>query len=280
MKHTDRPALERVSFHDGQRLAARDLRDAQTYEARLLEQHIRSQHATWGIALGYRLLRDPAKRRVLVEPGLAYDACGRSLAQGGFHGLPWPQLAPGTPPLDLVIRWRAFDDCTAARFQADPCESTAALRERPAFRWVLADSGALRLGEDVPLGRFSVAPDGTLSPPDPSVRRYVRRPPPRVVTGRAQINKSAWKAAPNGVVWTTSVSTAAGGFRAPPVYSVTLVRDPAGALPPPLVSIGLRERDRFDLNLLFFYKLQQLEDTQVIWLGVEPALDAASGSPS
>jgi hypothetical protein len=280
MKHTHRPALERVSFHDGQLLAARDLRDAQSYEARLLEQHIRGLHATWGIALGYRLLRDPVQRRVLVEPGLAYDACGRSLVLGGVHGLPWPQLAPGAPPIDLVICRRSFEDCAAARFQADPCETTAALRERPDFRWVPAGSGALRLGEDVPLGRFSLDPTGALSPPDPSVRRYVRRPPSRVATGRAQINKSAWKAAPNGVVWTTSVSTAAGGFRAPPVYSVTLLRDPAGALPAPLVSLGLRERDRFDLNLLFFHKLQQPEDTQVIWMGVEPALDAASVGPS
>lgn len=77
-----RPPLERLEFWDGQFLMARDLRDQQEHLIRRLQYHQRAAHGE-GILCGFGIAPHPREKCrtdwVVVEPGMGYDCCGRTL---------------------------------------------------------------------------------------------------------------------------------------------------------------------------------------------------------
>ncbi|HET7460538.1 MAG TPA: hypothetical protein VFJ82_04800 [Longimicrobium sp.] len=74
--------LERLRFWNGRFLVARDLRHQQDDLVRRVEYHQRFAHGE-GILCGYSVRRHPRRECVdewlVVEPGMAYDCCGRTL---------------------------------------------------------------------------------------------------------------------------------------------------------------------------------------------------------
>lgn len=74
--------LDRLRFWDGRFLVARDLRDQQASQILRTEYHQRFAHGT-GVLCGFGVSGHPHpgchERWVIVEPGMAYDCCGRTL---------------------------------------------------------------------------------------------------------------------------------------------------------------------------------------------------------
>ena len=52
MRRSNAPNLQRIAYHEGQLLSARDLGDDAAYESRLRGLHVRGLHNTWGVAPG------------------------------------------------------------------------------------------------------------------------------------------------------------------------------------------------------------------------------------
>src|SRR5688572_8670581 len=74
----DIPDLSRVTFFDGERLAAADLNEAATVQRELRWLHNRSLH-NWGIALGFAVSGAKGDRQVQVQQGYALDCRGREI---------------------------------------------------------------------------------------------------------------------------------------------------------------------------------------------------------
>src|SRR5688500_8909917 len=77
-----RPQLERLRFWNGRFLVARDLRDQQEDLIRRLEYHQSFAHGE-GVLCGFEIREHPREqcrdRYLVVESGMAYDCCGRTL---------------------------------------------------------------------------------------------------------------------------------------------------------------------------------------------------------
>jgi len=77
-----RPPLERLRFWNGRFLVARDLRDQQDDLIRRLEYHQHFAHGE-GILCGFQVREHPREdcrgNWLVIEPGMGYDCCGRTL---------------------------------------------------------------------------------------------------------------------------------------------------------------------------------------------------------
>jgi hypothetical protein len=74
------PPIERVNYFNGERLEARDFRAEQDYFVRVRRLLNRSLYSP-GIVKGLEVTKHPTdKHKVMVAPGLAFDAAGREIA--------------------------------------------------------------------------------------------------------------------------------------------------------------------------------------------------------
>jgi len=104
-KPTD-PEIDRVRYHDGARLASRDMREDARFESRLRSVHVRALHDTWGVALGFLL---------------AVDADGET-----GHHRPGIRIRPPRPGDRALIRdeYRGADPATRPRRTGPPVRSS------------------------------------------------------------------------------------------------------------------------------------------------------------
>ena len=288
----------RVEFRRGSRLSERDLQAATDHERRLHGLHVRALHDTWGVALGYETALDSERRTVRVGPGLAYDCFGQELLLADAVAIPGPAGAGRGPVVfDLVLSAADALDRVGVAARDAVCIGSLAPRA-VSLRWERAGAEGLgnrlpllapgvRLGSEIPLGRFVRAPGGTMQGPDPSVTRRVR--PllrPHVGSGRT----TAQLAQCQGLVCTLTVDTTEGGFSGTPLYFVTFAEDDPivsvtdDLLIGPFVSVAAPGRDRFTLQMVFALRPSPITDTSAIeakikaglgvarveWLGLEP----------
>jgi hypothetical protein len=242
----DRP-LRRVSWLDGQRLEAGDMLDATGREAFTRRVHTSAVHDAWGVALGFAVYLSDSGAEVAVGPGVAYDRQGREIVSGRQLTLPAPPGPDDGSPhwVDLVAHRAEAADLAAGRDPAGGCIGGGSVfEERPLTRW--ADGGPVRLGSDgrpvrpagygagvrlgldIPLARFQIQPDGTLTSADLSSRRtahgLVR---PHVAAGTAR--QGSVDITGHHLWWSMSIDTSAGGFTTDgAAYFVSLGAHPWG----------------------------------------------------
>ncbi len=221
---------QRIGYFDGQLLAARDLQDQADGESRLRGLNVRALHNTWGVALGFEIVRSNALL-LQVGPGIAYDARGREIISA--HTL---NVGPPVPPagteanawwFDLVIGYRQPLERSPGEIGC--FEGLRPGEEQPVWRWCYAGeapagapsplqmSREVRLGEEVPLVRCRVdAKPGFGEALDFTVRRQAQgMVRPHVGGGRLSPFLS-WDASRSA--FTTVVNTAAAGFSRTPFY--------------------------------------------------------------
>ena len=286
MKRPPPRPIERVRPMRDMRLDARDLRDASDHARRMVEWHVVGVHDTWGVALGLELTVSDDHTQVVVAPGLAYTARGEALVLPRAVRLDAPATASGSF-VDLAMRRGTIRDLgRCERPRTCPGERPAPPVSAEVF-WGgetgrpagVADTG-VRVGSEVPLGRFRRNVAGRLIGPDHSVRRAVRRfSRPHVGYGSVTADALQW-----GGTWPwieATVDTRAAGFSVAPIYVVTLVDvpDPPEGAVGPFVEVRGATRDAFHLRLNVASRagspsatlayLDVLRTTSVNWFGAE-----------
>jgi hypothetical protein len=292
-------ALQRIRYSADQLLAAKDLNDDEYYEATLRRMHVRGLHDTWGVALGFDL---SIKDNVQVGPGLAYDAQGRELLLSDTLAVPNPEPPAGmSVPMayDLALTQRDPAEILARRKQRSECADRITA-EGITLHWVLAGESnvtangllakGLRLGIEVPLGRFTFDPvTQKLSGPQPGFRKNAR--PllrPHIATGKVSFDSFGLTA--DKMSATIPVVTGDAGFISTPQYFVSF---PNNALVNsthshgfigPLLSVSDPHHQQFQLGMTFASAnltdaerranmtslLNELRGSLVHWVGVEP----------
>jgi hypothetical protein len=248
--------------------------------------HVRALHDTWGVALGLLVGVDPSGQRVTIGSGFAYDRRGREIVLSSEVSL-GPPIPPsdltGQPVVyDLLCSYAGPEDLPEVPADGLGCGGTEP-RDRPMFRWALAgppESGValplgddVRMGDEIPLGRFLLGANGVLSGPDPTIRpaaHALLRPHVGFGVTPASL---PWQASLTGLSLT--IDTRAGGFSSIPLYFASLVSNPWAGDPSvvgPFLSISAPSRESFSLTLLS--PEGGLEETattaRVLWIGVEP----------
>ena len=313
-----RKPVQRVRHHQDERLLAADLNADMAYEAILRRLHLRGLHDTWGVALGLRLARGQDGKSVLVTPGLAYDCLGRELllAVGIAMDAPArPAGFAGTPLVyDLTVRYVDLDTKSSHQASADFCQQSpdrgldfrwalAGPANHPASAWLAQN---IRLGEEVPLGRFILGANDTLNQPDYRFRRNARpllRPhlavnsvQPVWQVGYEQVDEKTRLL--RTATFTASINTPEGGFSQDTHYFVRLLSGEGlsslmagGKLLGPMTSLynptfsGFSVRVTFGLVNTNSRERRELLDelsvemgvTRLLWLGSEPVTGCTPG---
>ena len=259
--------FERVTYRNGQRLDARDLRDDHRRDARLRELHVRHLHDTWGIALGLEVALlgnagSGAARNVsaiVVGPGHAIDELDRDLL------LP-ESVQPALPVVDgrfvLTVAYR--DDAEFHDPSSLPAhclgEGFDLRQDRVRFAWRVPND--VRFGPEVPLVQITVA-NGTLSgTPDLRVRRYTQPfVRPHIDVRTTEEGRSGWRdwiegapSAQQELGLEIEVDTSDAGFLGTPRYFGTLQGNFSQGQDAPLFEPDLWPRDEatFALDQLGF----------------------------
>jgi len=272
------PGMERLQYTDGALLLRADLTSGAAGEARRMALHVRGLHATWGVASGLRLQWNPVTRSVGVGQGAGFDCRGNVIVLSAPVQLPLPDsVVAGVPDpaFDLLLDGRGV-------------------------RWEATGKGAgsagfgagVRVGVDIPLGRFIRFGPGFAVGPDYSVRKSVR-PVARPYLGFGVT-------APDELTWLSSaamlravVDTSAAEFSTTPYYTAQLVDPPALAagLIGPFVSLAWFGPQRFVIRVSAISRLGQPAATvlanlaaaartfRVAWMGVEPLIGCSTGAP-
>ena len=191
--------FDRVTYRNGQRLDARDMRDDHRRDQRLRWLHVLHLHHTWGIALGFEPMQLNAKRvpvdsggtALVIGPGYAVDECGRDLL------LP-ESVKPPLPAVDgrfvLTIAYREDREfreslTSSASCSADPL---GPLRERVGFAWRTPEE--VRFGPEVPLVQLTMASGAIAGALDLRVRRYTQRlARPHIDARVTEEGRSGWR---------------------------------------------------------------------------------------
>lgn len=304
-------SIRRIRHRQDERLLAADLNADMAYEAMLRRLHLRGLHDTWGVALGLRLARGKDGKAALVTPGMAYDCLGRELLLADGFALQAPTRPSGYAgaalAFDLTVRY-------ADIVKDSPSSSGAGICPPPpnrglAFRWALAGptnhpasallAQGIRLGEEVPLGRFILDPNNMLSSPDYRFRRTARPllrphlamnsvlPSWQILEGQAGAQPSLQQSA----TFTAVIGTADGGFSQDTHYFVRLLPSDslasllaAGTLLGPLTSVSAPSSTGFSVRVSFGLLPAELEEqialikqleagmlfSRLLWLGAEP----------
>jgi hypothetical protein len=255
------------------------------------------------VALGFSLSLSKDRDRVLVGPGLAYDALGNDLLLSETVALAAPDPPAGSATLlayDLALSRRAPAGILARRRQTEGCAEKVPA-EGVEIRWVLAaelnspdaDRVAkdLHLGIEVPVGRFAFDPAvGAFSGPIAGFRANVRRLlRPHIATGT--VDFEAIGLSPSVLDAVCTVLTKDAGFVSTPQYLVFLPENPpvtdagAAGFVGPLLSVSHAEPGRFTLRATLAAPgglygeqgygrmkalLAALSGKKVYWAGVEP----------
>jgi hypothetical protein len=294
------PGTARIAFPEGVLVTSSDLRAEDAYLGLARRRHIRAVHWTWGVALGFELVRSWTAREVVVGPGLAYDCHGREILSARTV-----VLSPAEPPvrsqeewwLDLLVSYNS--DLRDPR-DREPClgEGPGPREERPAWRWSYTGPSRpygrrpalgrdVRRGEEVPLCRFRRTTDGRLLDPDLSVRPVVERlANPHVAAGRIEQGAVAISGTP--AAWSVEVDTSEAGFLEPPLYTAVLERYPLfeGSLHAGIGESALQapygeSEAGFTLNVRFALRDEVPAEllrrgggvlpVPIAWIGIEPS---------
>lgn len=269
--------LDRLDYVDGARLLADDLRDTRGGEARWQALHVRALHDTWGVATGLGTTLTPNRRGVVVSAGAAFDCRGRLIRLGDPVELPMPvALVPGmqAPTFDIVLgtggpRW----------------EPTGGEIGFPDF------GNGVRIGVDVPLGRFVRSIWGTLGGPDLGYRKVAHpMTRPRIGFGLTPVGGLSWFA--NTWAIRAMIDTSAAGFGSTPKYVGWTSQLPdLGGLVGPFLALSAFFPDRFHVRLsatspaglpaaaVVANLLAGAAAIRIGWMGVEANAGCTSGAP-
>jgi len=231
--------FDRVTYRNGQRLDARDLRDDHRDEERLRRLHVRYLHDTWGIALGFEVRRPREGTAVVVLPGYAVDELGRDLLLPESIQPPLPKV-DGRVMLTVGYRedsaFRALSDLSALCFD----DGLNPRQERAGFAWRRPED--VRFGPEVPLVQLTMANGRIVGSLDSRVRRYTQ--PflrPHMGVGVTEEGQSGWRDWVEGTVdarqelgLELKVNTSEAGFIRTPLYFPLLQGDFSNAPDKPL----------------------------------------------
>lgn len=279
-----------VPFHDDQRLQAQDL--AQLFEAEYQGRrwHTVALHPTWGLVRGLNAAPDEHRQSVRIAPGMAYDIRGRVLVLPASTEVPLVTSAHGV--LDLVAGYA--EPSSPSIQKASPCNALGTPSSALPIQMHWMSPETVRIGQDVPLTRATVA-RGIIVALDDSVRRIARPlQRPRVATGRT-LPVTAWTPWPSAdrpLGWSIQIDTTAAGFSHTPHYFATLAGtslddhpDLGRMLLGPFTSIRGAHAQGFQFLALFAGRtpksseaaieklaaLFQVPTPVVVWTGVEAA---------
>jgi hypothetical protein len=205
----------RVTYREGQLLAARDLHDDFETAQRLRRMHTRFLHNTWGIALGFTVYGQISDDSIHVGPGYAIDIAAREILLSEDLVLPVPQTTTATDFI-LVVSYTPDSVYLNLPDIAVLCAGTDLdpRTERPVFAWRTPDT--FNPGLDIPLAHIRVNNGALVLLPDFSVRRNARRQVrPHIATGTLD---TIGREIADGV----TVNTSDAGFATNPEYFVRL----------------------------------------------------------
>lgn len=275
---------ERVTYRDGQRLSARDLRDDVRRSRSLRRLHVRDLHETWGIAAGFDV-QAAGPGTVAVGPGYALDGEARDLVLSAGIALPVPAVQG---PQLFVLVATFLEDCA---FAASAAGGAVCLggplregRERPAFAWRTPDQ--FQPGAMVPLCSATIESGAIKGAIGTRVRRYARRlVRPYIAAGRTDAEKTAWQPWWNSGIldgYVQHVDTADAGFTAAPQYFAELVavKPSAGHSTAEVISalasthghVKETSRTGFDFQAVVPepFRRDFLDTWAISWVGVQP----------
>lgn len=221
--------FNRVTYRDGQRLTAQDLRDDQRHAFRRDGLHTRYLHGTWGIALGFEVTRDDDLSTVNIGPGHAIDELGRDILLAKGVRIAVPDVE-GPERFALTLRYREDVAYRDRRDLSAVCLSNGfdLREERPVFSWRRPGEG--RFGIEVPLAAIDVRDGEIVRGPDRRVRRTTRPlVRPHIATGETEAGRTGWRyeddATSSEFGLSVSIDTSAAGFTRPPLYFAQLIGD-------------------------------------------------------
>ena len=259
--------LDRLDYVEGSRLLARDLGDTARHEAQWQGLHVSQAHDTWGVAAGLGLTLTPNGRSVVVGAGAAFDCKGQAISLPSPVELSEPtEDVPGivTPPFDVVLgkngpRW----------------EATGFGPAQPGF------GKRVRIGTDIPLGRYIRLPWGQLTGPNMGFRKTARpMTRPRIGVGLVTASALTWIAV-NGTI-SAAIDTSASNFSSTPRYVGWIASRPdMGDLIGPFLSLSAFYPDHFTVRMLAISRfgdsavgvqlslLSRAAAMRIAWVGVE-----------
>lgn len=221
--------FDRVTYKDGQRLTARDMKDDRRRDDWLRRLHTRYQHDTWGIALGLDVDKTNDDKGIRLKPGYAVDYLGRDILQAETIQLPVPTVVgPESYVLtlsyqeDAVFRERIELKNICLGSGLDP------RLERPIRKWQRPDD--VRFGPHVPVVQVVVENGAIQGDLDRRVRRnaqpWVR---PHIGSGTTERGRSGWREWGEGdnqqLGLELAVDTSEAGFTKTPFYFAILHGD-------------------------------------------------------
>lgn len=298
----DEAILERVTFFDGQRLAAADLESVHDGDLRLRRLHNRTLH-DWGVASGLGVSGKKGDREVRVAPGHALNRFGRELIVSPERVSPVPAVAGSSGEEALYELALAPAESEPVEVRQGVCAPAGAVRvsEAPRISWRLPED---RRADEVVLAQVWIRDCRLSRPPSPEGRRdALSGPRPRIASGATPQHHTRWRFWPDpddastAVGVSAAVDTANGGFRLVPHYQAELmgarlferdgqefvvdghaeVHAPAAAgfclrvtLPRNLSAGGLPVNPDWAFVPGFTDRLAGLGAWHVTWLGVEP----------
>jgi hypothetical protein len=229
------PDLDRVSFFDGQRLAAGDLNAAAAVQRALRWLHNRSLHG-WGIGLGFAVAGKKGDRQIQISPGYAIDCLGREIILAESVTKPVPAKsgdAKGKPVIFyLVAAYPDDEDLTVIERREGECGTDGAtrLRDQASLYWKAQGEQAVAEGMEIVLAQASVQNCALAAPLSLDQRRSARPPQqPNVAAGETNSGDTLWEVweVPNGdgtsqVGLQTFVDTSAARFGSTPLYHARL----------------------------------------------------------
>lgn len=237
-RQADIPDLSRVTYFDGERLAATDLNEAATVQRELRWLHNRSLH-NWGIALGFAVQGAKGDRQVTISPGYALDCQGREIILTETITKAVPARSgdsTGQPLIYYLVA--AYPDDTRLQVlerRQGECDSDGAVRlqERAAIYWKGQGDGAVESGMEIVLAQAKVQ-NCVLAAPLGTEQRRAARPSqqPRVAAGQTPVGDTPWEAwtltvdnEPVIVGVRVTVDTTEARFGAAPSYQARLAGD-------------------------------------------------------
>jgi len=254
---SDVPALNRVTYFDGERLAANDLNDAATVQRELRWLHNRSLH-TWGIGIGFAVSGKKGDRQVTVAPGYAIDCMGREIILTEALAKAVPAKSAKTICY-LVASYPDDAALTVTEQRAGECGTDGAVRlqERADIHWKIQGEQTVESGREIVLAQATIENCQLSAPLSLDQRRNARASQqPYIAAGETPAGNTPWELwtvtnsapttpAPTGTPSPplilgvkTTVDTASARFGAVPEYQAQLYGPRMIDLPPSTFSPG------------------------------------------
>jgi len=227
---------DRITYRDGQRLWASDLRDTERRDESMRWLHVRYLHRTWGVALGYEIQLTNSRTAIVLGPGYAIDQSGRDLLLAKGLLIPTPQTA-GAALYVLTIRYGGHSGGAQRCGCGTGCGCAGhpgSTEVRPQISWNLPAD--LQLGDDVPLVSANMVSGIVQGDLDFRVRRNARRlVRPHIGWNSTDPGQTGWER-PNSQSGPSFVQavvdTSEAGFTRTPFYFAALKGDFSGMTDP------------------------------------------------